>query len=357
MTSLPLRDAAPLVLGAGATLREALQRLDASGAGLVLLVDERGRLAGALSDGDVRRAVLADTSLSSPALSVATRDPVKAPIKSGRRELLALFRERGIRQVPLVDESGVPVAMVLAADLAAATRDEPAVIMAGGRGSRLGALTSERPKPLIEVGGRPILETIVDQLASDGFTTILLAVNYQADQISRHFGDGARFGVRIDYIRETEPLGTAGALRLARERLDRTFLVMNADLLTSLRFADLVDHHQEHGNAITVAVSPVEVDLRYGVVDTNGEGRITAFREKPKLTVAANAGIYVAEPSVLALVPEGASSMPDLVARAISDGMAVGSFAMHDLWLDIGEIADLRRAHSVYERLAGGSEQ
>ena len=355
MTSLPLRDAGPLLLGPGATLRDALQRLDATGAGLVLLVDAGGRLAGALSDGDARRAMLAEAKLSAPALSVATRDPVSASVRAGRRELLALFRDRGLRQIPLVDDDGAPVSLALAADVVAATREEPVVIMAGGRGTRLGPLTAERPKPLIEVGGRPILETIIDQLASDGFTTILLAVNYQAGQIEQHFGDGSRLGVHIDYLRESEPLGTAGALRLAADRLGGTFIVMNADLLTSLRFGELVDTHRACGNAITVAISPVDVDLRYGVVETDREGRVSAFREKPKVTVAANAGIYVVEPSVLPLVPAGPSSMPDLVTCALADGSRVGSFVMHDLWLDIGELTDLQRAHSVYERLVGGA--
>ncbi len=356
MTSLPLREAAPLILGPGATLREALEKLDATGVGLTLLVDGAGCLVGALSDGDVRRAILTDVELSRPALDVATRTPVKARNTVGRRELIALFRERGVRQIPLLDDGGIPVAIILAADVASATREEPVVIMAGGRGSRLGDLTAERPKPLIPVGGRPILETIVDQLSSDGFNDILLAVNYHAEQIVEHFGDGARHGVKIEYIREREPLGTAGALRLVADRLDRTFIVMNADLLTSLHFADLVEHHTIRKNAITMAVTPVEVDLRFGVVDANGEGTVTAFREKPKMTVAANAGIYVVEPRVLPLVPEGPSTMPELVTRAIERGMCVGSYDMQGLWLDIGELNDLQRAGAIYERMMGAGK-
>jgi NDP-sugar pyrophosphorylase family protein len=298
--------------------------------------------------------MLRETKLTAQALSIATRTPISASTRIGRRELLALFREKGVRQIPLLDDDDRPTALAVAADVAGAVRSESVVIMAGGRGTRLGTLTAETPKPMIDVGGRPILETIIDQLVSDGFATILLAVNYQAARIQAHFGDGERFGARIDYLCEQEPLGTAGALRLLADRLTATFLVVNADLLTSASFAELADAHRSRGNDLTLGVSDVDIELRYGVVDVDSEGRVTGLREKPKVKVTANAGMYVVEPGVLPLMASGPSTMPELVTRALERGLRVGSYPMRGLWLDIGELADLQRAHAVYEHLVIG---
>ncbi len=350
MTQLPLRDPKPLVLASSRSVREAIERIEAGGAGIALLVDDEGRLNATLTDGDVRRALLRGSDLSVPAISIASRSPVVAPAAITRADAIRLVRERGIRQLPLIDAAGRPAGLLLDSDLVGVARAEPVIVMAGGRGSRLGALTGETPKPLVAVGGSPILETLLTQLVAEGFTTFLFAVNYLSDRIVAHFGDGSRFGAKIDYLREDQPLGTAGALRLAADRLDRTFIVLNADLLTTVRFSELADAHHRCHNTLTMAVTETEVSLRYGVVRVEGD-RVTGVEEKPTIRALANAGIYIAEPAVLRYVPEGVSSMPEVVSALLAAGEPVGHFTIHDLWLDIGELSDLERAHSLMARL------
>ncbi len=183
MTRLPLRDPTPLVLPSKRSIREAVERIEAGGAGIALLVDDEGRLLATLSDGDVRRALLNDADLSAPAISIASRAPVVAPVAVTRAEAMRLLRDRGIRQLPLIDVAGRPAGLLLDSDVTGVARAEPVVVMAGGRGSRLGALTGETPKPLVAVGGSPILETLVNQLVAEGFGTFLFAVNYLSDRI------------------------------------------------------------------------------------------------------------------------------------------------------------------------------
>lgn len=353
MTQLPLRDPRPLTLAASRPVREAIERIDAGGAGIALLVDDDGRLVATVTDGDVRRALLRGSDISVPALSIASRAPILAPQTITRAEAVRLMHERGIRQLPLIDAAGHPAGLLLDSDLIAAARAEPVVVMAGGRGSRLGALTGATPKPLVAVGGSPILETLLTQLVGEGFTNFLFAVNYLSDRIVEHFGDGSRFGASIEYLREPEALGTAGALRLAIDRLDRTFLVLNADILTTVRFVDIVDAHHRCGNLLTMALSETEISLRYGVVRVEND-RVVSLEEKPTIRTLANAGIYVADPAILRYLPEGRSTMPEVVSTLLAAGEPVGHFTIRDLWLDIGELSDLERAHALMARMRGG---
>lgn len=349
MPSLPVRDAAPLLVEGHVSLRDAVKRLDLGAIGVVLVIDKEGALVATLTDGDVRRAILRGIELDAPVSSVAHAGPVSVSRSATRDDVIRIMRERGVRHVPLLDPEQRPVAICIAVDLAVRTRDNIAVIMAGGRGSRLGDLTVDTPKPLIVVGGRPILEILVEQLATAGFTRLVVTVNYLSERVQRHFGDGSRYGVQIDYVEEQEPLGTAGALSMIGDRLGSTFLLLNADLLTTVSFGDLLDAHKASRNDLTLATREVEVTLRYGVVDVDGD-RVTAMREKPTLRARANAGMYVCEPEVIAVLPRGKCDMPEVVTAALDAGLRVGTYDVHQLWLDIGELADLERARAVYER-------
>jgi len=328
-----------------------MKRLDATAIGVMLVVDGEGSLVATLTDGDVRRAILRGTELDAPVSSVAHAKPVSAPRSSTREDIVRLMRERGVRHVPLVDPNLRPIAICVAVDLAVATRNNIAVLMAGGRGSRLGDLTVDTPKPLIAVGGRPVLEILIEQLATEGFTHLIITVNYLAERVQRYFGDGSKYGVHIEYIEEREALGTAGALSIIGDRLSTTFLVLNADLLTTVSFGDLLDAHKAGRNALTLATREVEVTVRYGVVDVDGD-RVTSVREKPMIHTRANAGMYVCEPEVLSVVPRGKCDMPEVVTAALGAGLRVGNYDVHQLWLDIGELSDLERARTVYERIA-----
>jgi NDP-sugar pyrophosphorylase family protein len=218
--------------------------------------------------------------------------------------------------------------------------------MAGGLGSRMHPLTRESPKPLLTVGSRPILETILSSLAGAGFERFFIAVNYKAEMVKAHFGDGARWGVRVEYLEEQERLGTAGALGLLPGRPENAVLVMNADLLTKLDFQHLLDFHADSGADATMCVREYHLEVPFGVVETDGH-RISAIEEKPEHRFFVNAGIYMLEPTVLDYVAgDEALDMTDLFARLIEDGRETAAFLMREYWLDVGRPDDFERANS-----------
>lgn len=262
-----------ILLEPGATLRSAIERIDAGAMEIALLVDRADRLLGTITDGDVRRALLDGARLEDSVEPIVHRDPITAPTDVDDRALVRLMSERGVDQIPLIEGDRV-VDIAFLRDLVAAygdpreTRsDGPVVLMAGGKGTRLRPLTDKTPKPMLPVGGRPLLETVLDQVCDAGFSRVLIAVSHQAEVIERHFGDGSRFNIEVAYLHESSPLGSAGALRLAAAQLDRPFIVMNADLLTNVKLSALMRFHREEGNAVTVGVRQYALDLPYGVVE------------------------------------------------------------------------------------------
>jgi len=338
-----------------ATLRATIEQIDAGAIEIALVVDARRRLLGTVTDGDVRRALLAGAALddSIDAIeSIVHRDPVAVDAGTDDATLLALMTERSVDQIPLVDgERVIDVAflrdLVSAADGSGAIADSPVVLMAGGAGTRLRPLTEHVPKPMLPVGDRPLLETVLGQVSDAGFSRVLIAVNYRADVIEAHFGDGSRFGVDIAYLNEGSPLGSAGALRLAASELDRPFIVMNADLLTNVKLPALMHFHCEEGNVVTVGVRRYELELPYGVVEMDGT-RVRSLREKPRLTFFVNAGLYAVDPSAVALAAglPARFDMTDLVEAALVARARVGGFPIREYWLDVGQLADYDRAHS-----------
>lgn len=339
-----LPDLDTLVVPVDASLRHAVSVIDRDVARIALIVDGERVLRGVVTDGDVRRALLAGAQLDGPASTAMTTHPVVAPTGTSDDEILDLMQRHAVRQVPILDEYG-RVADIRILDLL--HREErdlcPVLIMAGGLGTRLGDLTRKTPKPLMRVGGRPILSLLIEDLASQGFRRILLAVNYRADLIEEHVGDGSRYGVDVAYIRETEPLGTAGAIRLAAPHVSEPeLMVTNADLLTRVNFRELLSFHRREAHELTVGVIESTLQLRYGLIETKGT-RVVAIREKPALKHFINAGIYVLDRGLSDLVPEGRFDMDALINTAMKRHV-VGCFPIHEYWTDIGEPADLRRA-------------
>jgi len=336
----------------GATIGDAIKRIDEGAIEIALAVDGDGELVGTISDGDVRRALLAGLDLDSPASDVVHDAPITAPAGTDSRELLRLMTEHGVGQIPLVEGKRVAdVAFIR--DIVEAHREEhPVVIMAGGEGKRLRPLTNDTPKPMLDVGGRPLLETVLDQVRQAGFSRVLLAVNYRADIVESHFGDGARFGVEIDYIREPKQLGSAGALRIARQRLEQPFIVINADLLTNVNLSALMRFHTDDANLITVGVRRYVLEVPYGVVELQGP-RVVELREKPTIDLLVNAGIYAVSPDAVALMPprQAEFDMTDLIGQCLAQERRVGAFPVHEYWLDIGQFSDYQRAldeHATY---------
>lgn len=342
------------LIRAGATIETTLKALDRSGRGIVMLVDGAGRLEGVLTDHDIRKALLHGATLATPVDAYVNRSPIVAPISMPRDQIADLLRDARKEQVPLLDEEGRPVgletlSMLLMTD--GGTHECAAVIMAGGLGLRLRPLTEHMPKPLLRIGEKPLLRIIIEELKRGGFRKVFIALNYRAEQIEENLGDGSDLGVEIHYLREHEPLGTAGALRLVPSSArQRPMLVMNGDLLTRINFESLLSYHIQGEQHLTMCVKQHGTEVPYGVVELL-DSRVVAVKEKPLQVCFINAGIYVVDGQAVDLIPpDGRFDMTALVERAIHRWGGVASFPIHEYWLDIGRQADYERAHSEYEQ-------
>jgi dTDP-glucose pyrophosphorylase/CBS domain-containing protein len=349
-----------LLLSKDATVRGAMECIDRNQIGIALVVDAELRLLGTITDGDVRRAMLADVALDAAVSTLIGHQadsnhvdrpiPLTAPVGSHPAELVSLMQRYDVRQIPLVDDAGRVESVSLLRDLIE-VEGPPlrAVVMAGGYGTRLGELTRETPKPMLPVGDRPLLERIIEQLRDAGISHVNLTTHYRADEIARHFGTGESLGVQIEYVPEEEPLGTAGALGLIES--ESPILVMNGDILTRVDFKAMHRFHDEHGADMTMAVRPYEARIPYGMVELDGS-RIASIAEKPLARGFVNAGIYLLNPDVCRLVSPGeALDMPQLIERLLEDRRTIVGFPLREYWLDIGRVADYEQALADVERL------
>jgi dTDP-glucose pyrophosphorylase len=334
-----------LIVAPSDTVLDALRALDRTGLGTILVRAPDGRLSGLVTDGDIRRYLIRGGSIDRPVSLAATTEFYSASPETDRAELAKVMMERGFDAVPVVDDRGRLVHVHTLRDLVLHRRVESwAVVMAGGLGTRLGEYTHAIPKPMLPIGGRPILERVVRQLVSHGFRRIFLSVNYLAQMIEDHFGDGGRFHCSIEYLRESEPLGTGGPLGLLPERPGAPLLVMNGDLLTNLHFTRLLRFHENHGNAMTIALREHRVSVAYGVAELSAH-RITRLVEKPSLRYDVNAGVYVVDPSLLQLIPTGqAFPITDLANACLSRDLPVGGYRMDESWIDVGLPEEYHRA-------------
>lgn len=329
------------------TIRDALAALDRGADRIALALDGAGHLAGVVTDGDVRRALLRGATLDDPLGPVVNRRPVTVGPGEGRAAALELMRARRIAAVPVVDGDGMPIAIHLLHEVLERTpRPNWAIVMAGGEGRRLGTLTETTPKPMLRVAGRPILERIVLQLVGNGIGRIFLSVNYLGQVIEDHFGDGSAFGARIEYLREDRPLGTAGALGILPERPSTTFLLLNGDLVTSADLGALLEFHAGHEFAATVGFRRYVHTIPFGCLERDGD-RLIRLDEKPSIEREVNTGIYALEPAILDLVEPGVpASMPEVIGAVLDAGRPVGAFEIEDDWVDIGQREQLARARS-----------
>lgn len=334
------------------TLRDALLIIESATSQLAMVTDDQGRLIGTLTDGDARRGLLRGLTLTDPVSDVMHKNPICARVGDSRHVVMGLMREKALHHIPLVDEQGIVVGLYLIDDmLASQKRENWVVIMAGGLGTRLKELTQQTPKPMLTVGSKPILETILLDFASQGFRKFYMAVNYKAEQIESHFGDGSKFGVEICYMREQKRMGTAGGLSLLPEMPTVPFIVTNADLLTNQDFGALVDGHVEAGADATMAVRNYEMQVPFGVIKENN-GLIEAIVEKPVHRFTVSAGIYVLSPSVLRLIPKDSFfDMPSLFEGILKSGMQARSHSIDGYWLDIGRLDDYKQANEDFSKV------
>ena len=341
------RDVSGILVDLEATVRDTVTAIDRGTVGLALLVDAEGRLLATFTDGDVRRAMLAGIDLDASVSALFERregDPLTLHPGATASELLELMSRHSLRHMPLIDDAGRPVGLAVLDDLVDETAlPLRAMVMAGGFGKRLGELTQALPKPMLPVGGRPLLERIIGQLRTAGVDRVHVTTHYKPEEIVGHFRDGSDFGVQIEYVNEAEPLGTAGAIGLIADD-EHPLLVLNGDIVTDVDFRALLDFHTEHEADMTVGVWPYEVQVPYGLVETDGV-RVTGIREKPVIRSFVNAGIYLLGSELCRSIPSGEHlDMTDLIERAVAEGSRVISFPLREYWLDIGELEAYERA-------------
>lgn len=345
----------PFCLTKDRSIREVIARMDKNRLGIALIVDAQGRLVGTVTDGDARRAVLARLDLDKPvSLLLARKDaryskPITAPYPATRSRLLEIFKTRDILHLPLVDSSGRVRGLAAVNELLGSERPLRALVMAGGKGTRLHPLTKNTPKPMLRVGDKPLMEIILGQLRGAGIKKVHVSTHHRADKITRHFGDGKGFGVDVSYIQEDVPLGTAGALGLL-EDADETTLVMNGDVLTEIDFRAMLRYHREMRADLTMAVRQYEIKVPYGIIECDGP-RVKKLTEKPTIDLFVNAGIYLLEPSVRRLLAKGERrDMTEVIEALLAAKRPIASFPVREYWLDIGQHEDYRRAQIAAEK-------
>lgn len=346
MTEKPLDSRAPLV--------EAVRAIEASRRRIAIVIADDGRLLGTLTDGDVRRCLLAGGTLDTPVSEAMNRKPQTAPADSSDTYLLDIMRHWNIVAVPLVDDAGRFLKLVHLSDLSPAEKSRGAsdfafaVIMAGGEGRRLRPITENIPKPMVDIGGVPLLERQIERLAQAGLKRVYLSVNYLSHIIEDYFGNGEKFGLEIRYLKEYEKMGTGGALSLLPERPQGPIVVMNGDILTTSDFSSLNAFHNSHGADVTVAAVDYRVEIPFGVIQNDGP-YVRGLAEKPSQRFLCNAGIYAVSPASLDLVPARAPfNMTDLIELCLSQNRRVAVFPVHEYWSDIGTPADLDKARSLF---------
>jgi dTDP-glucose pyrophosphorylase len=341
-----------LVIAPDSSIKEALRVIDNGALQIGIVTDAQSKLIGTITDGDIRRGLLKGLTLEDSIESVIYRTPVTAHINEPREAILEKAFDKKIHQVPLIDDKGKFVGIEVVDELVRPkSYPNKVVLMVGGLGTRLAPLTDNIPKPLLKIGDKPILETIINNFSRHGFTNILLSVNYKAEMIEEYFKDGSNFGVNIEYVHEEQRMGTAGALSLMSRQITEPFFVMNGDLLTSINFNHMLDFHLAHDSMATMAVRQYDFQVPYGVVQVDGE-KIKSIEEKPVQKFYVSAGLYILSPDTLPFIPEKQFyDMPTLFDKLISENKNVISFPVREYWLDIGKHSDFEQAKADYRQV------
>jgi dTDP-glucose pyrophosphorylase len=332
-----------------ASIRKALEIIDSGSMKVALISDETQKLLGTITDGDVRRAILNGMGLDDSIESIYHRTPITCGINEPKEKILQLAVAHKLYQIPIIDAEGRIAGIAEVDELLKPVRHKnKVVLMVGGLGARLSPLTDNMPKPMLHVGNKPILETIIENFAKYGYTEIILSVSYKSHMIEEYFGNGAAFGVNIEYVHETKRMGTAGALSLMRDGLTEPFFVMNGDLLTNVNFEHMHDYHLSHDAVATMAVREYDFQVPYGVVNVQ-DGKIWSIEEKPTHKFFVSAGIYMLSPKTLTHIPnDNFFDMPTLFEKLIVEKSNTISFPIREYWLDIGRISDYERANNEY---------
>jgi dTDP-glucose pyrophosphorylase/predicted transcriptional regulator len=333
------------------TIREALKAISQDSLRIAVVVDKKDKLVGTLTDGDIRRGLLKGLSMESSVDSIVSKNPVVVKKKDSEKDVLKIAIAKKIYQIPVINNSGKIVGIYTLDEFIVPKKKlNKIIIMAGGKGTRLRPLTKNVPKPMLKIGNKPILLTIVEKFKESGYKNFIMCVNYKSKIIEDYFGDGKKFGVKIEYIREKKRMGTAGALSLFKKKPKEPIFVINGDLLTTLDFEKLLDFHNENNSDATMCIQEYNIKSPYGEIKLNKE-KIISIREKPTYKILVNAGLYVLNPKCIDLIPKKFYDMTLLFNNMISKKYKITSFPIGEYWTDIGQINDYKKANNEYERI------
>ena len=341
-----------ILLNPNSTIREALKIIDSGAMKIAIVIDENEKLLGTITDGDIRRGLLGTLGLDDTIESIIFKTPTVCKIDDTKEKILEIAIEKKLYQIPIVDNHGKLVGIEEVDELLKPKKKtNKVVLMVGGLGTRLRPLTENTPKPMLKVGDKPILETIILNFKKYGFTEIILSVSYKSHVIEDYFADGSKFGVNIEYIHEEKRMGTAGALSLVREKLNEPFFVMNGDLLTNINFEHMMDYHISNNSTATMGVREYDFQVPYGVVNVDGIN-IKNIEEKPVHSFYVSGGVYVLDSKVLDFIPENEFfDMPTLFEKVIEQNLKSISFPIREYWLDIGRMEEFEKANNEYHEV------
>ncbi|MBT5935161.1 nucleotidyltransferase family protein [Sulfurimonas sp.] len=347
-----MTDYKKVILIPKSTIIEALQVIDKGAIQIALVIDENEKLLGTLTDGDIRRGLLNDLSLSDSIESIIFKNPTVCNIADTKEKILEIAVSKKIYQIPVVDNDGKLVGIEEVDELLRQkSKSNKVVLMVGGLGTRLRPLTDHTPKPMLKVGNKPILETIIQNFKKYGFTNIILCVSYKSEIIEEYFKDGSEFGVNIEYIHENKRMGTAGALSLIRDKLHESFFVMNGDLLTNINFDRMMEYHISNVSVATMGVREYDFQVPYGVVNVHDKD-ILSIEEKPLHKFFVSGGVYVLNEKVLDYIPDDEFyDMPTLFEKVIQEKLKSISFPIREYWLDIGRMEEYEKANNEYHEI------
>lgn len=342
-----MNDWKKIVISPTSSIIEAVEKIDRGEKQFALVLNNQGQLEGTVTDGDVRRGLLKGITLQDKVELIMNSNPIMLKSTDSADKGEELMKIHSIKNLPVVNESNV-VIDVISRGKKNSIKPNKVVLMAGGLGSRLGELTKDCPKPLLKVGKKPILETITEGFIESGFRSFYFSVNYKSQMIKEYFDDGSKWGVNINYIDEEKRLGTAGGLSFLNEKVSEPIIVMNGDLLTKINFEKLLEFHHDHNSLATMCVREYDFQIPYGVVKVDEE-RIVSISEKPVQKFFVNAGVYVLDPEVLSLIPQGEYfDMTTLFNNLINNKSRTCVFPIREYWLDIGQIDDFKKANGEY---------
>lgn len=340
-----------LTIKQDSTIEQALKAISNGNIKIAMVVDGKSKLIGTLTDGDIRRGFLRGLDINSPIKSIVFKKPLVVKKNDIKENIFEIALKKKIYQIPIVDKKFKLIGIHLLDELVESKKkNNLVVIMAGGRGMRLRPLTKNIPKPMLKIGNKPILQTILEKFIESGYNNFVICVNYKSKVIVDYFGNGKKFGAQIEYIHEKIRMGTVGALSLYKKKIKEPFFVINGDILIDLDFKKMMQFHQENNSKATMSIKEYNITLPYGEVKLKNTN-ITSIIEKPKHKFFVNTGIYVLDPKCISLIPKKFYDMTSLFKKMISKKNKVVSYPLGENWIDIGRYGDYKKANLEFSHI------